>query len=65
MTNNTSTAWDCEKDGHDWHEGTAVGSRYCPRCGKYIQDPKPFHDALYVYNGRYHVIPEGGEDERI
>jgi len=30
-----STVPHCERDGHCWHEGTAVGSQYCCRCGKY------------------------------
>ena len=30
------TAVGCEKTGHCPHEGTAVGSFYCCRCGKYI-----------------------------
>ena len=31
------TAVDCEKEGHCLHEGTAVGSLYCCKCGQYIQ----------------------------
>ena len=35
-TNKTlGTAVNCEKDGHCWHPGTAVGSLYCCHCGKY------------------------------
>ena len=30
----SSTAVNCEKEGHCWHGGTAVGSRYCCKCGK-------------------------------
>jgi len=29
----TGTGVDCEKNGHCPHEGTAVGSYYCCRCG--------------------------------
>ena len=30
------TATNCDEIGHCWHEGTAVGSWYCCRCGKYL-----------------------------
>ena len=33
MTDNTAT--DCERIGHCWHGGTAVGAYYCCRCGAY------------------------------
>jgi len=36
----STTAWDCERDGHDWCEGTAVGSLYCPRCRQYYSELK-------------------------
>ena len=31
----STTAVNCEVDGHCWHRGTAVGSLYCCKCGKY------------------------------
>ena len=31
----STTAVDCEKEGHCWHPGTAVGTLYCCKCGKY------------------------------
>ncbi len=30
------TVIDCERDGHCWHGGTAIGSLYCCKCGKYL-----------------------------
>ena len=36
----SGTAVGCGVDGHCWHEGTAVGSLYCCRCGGYWElDP--------------------------
>ena len=32
----TGTAVNCEKEGHCPHEGTAVGSYYCCKCGRYL-----------------------------
>lgn len=34
--NNSSTVVNCEQEGHCPHEGTAVGSYYCCRCGQYL-----------------------------
>ena len=30
------TVFDCDKEGHCYHPGTAVGSLVCCRCGKYL-----------------------------
>lgn len=30
------TAVNCEVEGHCLHEGTAVGSLYCCKCGQYV-----------------------------
>lgn len=32
----STTAVDCEKKGHCFHPGTAVGSLVCCKCGKYL-----------------------------
>lgn len=37
LTKQSGTAVNCEEEGHCLHEGTAVGSMYCCKCGKYIQ----------------------------
>jgi len=33
----SGTVVNCEEEGHCWHGGTAVGSLYCCKCGKYWQ----------------------------
>ncbi len=30
------TAVNCDETGHCWHGGTAVGSLYCCKCGRYL-----------------------------
>jgi len=32
----SSTIRECEKEGHCFHEGTAIGSFYCCHCGQYL-----------------------------
>jgi len=36
IASSTSSTMVCEKEGHCPHEGTAVGSLYCCRCGQYL-----------------------------
>ena len=38
----TGTAVNCEREGHCLHEGTALGSLYCCKCGKYISYGRSF-----------------------
>ena len=38
----TNTAYDCERDGHDWREGTAVGFFRCVRCGRNMSGSERF-----------------------
>jgi hypothetical protein len=39
------TAVNCNKEGHCLHEGTAVGSLYCCKCGTYMHQ-----DREYIYS---------------
>ena len=49
-TNRVSgTAVNCDIDGHCWHGGTAVGSLWCCKCGKYL------YAAITNYDNR--LIP--------
>lgn len=43
------TAVNCE-EGHDWVEGTAVGSLYCRRCGNYDNRLVPIPTLTYSRN---------------
>lgn len=42
----SGTAVNCERDGHCWHEGTAIGSHYCCKCGIY-EYPSIYYPASY------------------
>lgn len=42
----SDTAVNCERDGHCWHQGTAVGSRYCCKCGMYDYSQRPIIPAI-------------------
>ena len=64
------TAVNCKEEGHDWVEGTAVGSFYCRKCGNYdnrlvltptiTYSPNPFLEKLTerglqdIREGRFH-----------
>ena len=44
----TSTRVNCEKEGHCWHEGTAVGSFYCCKCGQYLYPTIQNYDTRLI-----------------
>lgn len=57
--NASGTAVNCEKDGHCWHPGTAIGSLWCCRCG---YPPAP---NLMVDSGIFQeLVSNGLEDLR-
>ena len=39
----TGTATNCNEIGHCWHQGTAVGSLWCCRCGQYKLERTTIH----------------------
>jgi len=44
----TGTAVNCDIDGHCWHGGTAVGSLYCCKCGKYLYPAIGNYDSRLI-----------------
>lgn len=52
----TSTAIDCDRNGHCPHEGTAIGLVYCCRCGQYLY---AITQKLNFYEETYHSGTNG------
>ena len=58
----TTTAVNCEEEGHCLHEGTAVGTFYCCKCGQYIGYKTPYSE---VYKPPlYDLVSKGLNDIR-